>query len=60
MLVHSFSQADPLSGFGDYEKFATRLGCVGARVGSLVFVGRRAGIDLYLGWAKGEEGFLTK
>lgn len=59
MLVHSFSQADPPSRFDDYEKFASRLGCVNARSGTLDFVGRRAGLDLYLGWAKGVAKYLT-
>jgi hypothetical protein len=59
MLVHSFSRADPASGFDDYEKFGNHLGCVSASPDSLSFGGRRAGIDFYLGWVKGEAGHLT-
>jgi hypothetical protein len=59
MLVHSFSQHDPPIWLDDFIKFAERLKCEGAAAGSLAFVGQRNGIDLYLGWAKGEARFLT-
>jgi len=59
MLVHSFSQTDPPVGFDDFETFARRLNCEDAATGTVVFVGERAGISLYLGWATGEARFLT-
>ena len=59
MLVHSFSQADPPIWLDDFQTFADRLKCEGAGAGTLVFVGDQDGIDLYLGWAKGDARFLT-
>ena len=58
MLVHSFSQADPPMWLDDFKKFAGRLKCEGAAAGTLVCVGERDGIDLYLGWATGDQAFL--
>jgi Domain of unknown function (DUF6946) len=57
MLVHSFSPADEW--LSDYQAFARALGADGADAGTLSFVGDRSGVDLYLGWTKGEERFLT-
>jgi hypothetical protein len=59
MLVHSFSQTKPPDCLEDFERFAERLQCEGAAAGTLAFVGPRDGIDLYLGWAKGDARFLT-
>jgi hypothetical protein len=59
MLVHSFSQTDRAKRFNDYRKFAVRLGCEAPAPGRLSLVGTRGGIDLYLGWARGEARFLT-
>jgi hypothetical protein len=59
VLVHSFSQTDPPVWLDDFQEFASRLKCDGAAAGTLVFAGERDGIDLYLGWAKGEARFLT-
>jgi hypothetical protein len=59
MLVHSFSQTDPADWLDDFQTFADRLKCEEAAGGRVVFVGDRDGIDLYLGWAKGEARFLT-
>jgi hypothetical protein len=59
MLVHSFSQSQPPASLGDFKRFAERLKCEGAGAGTIVFVGQRDGIDFYLGWAKGDQRFLT-
>jgi hypothetical protein len=56
MLVHSFSPT--CESFVDYEGFATALG-VAAEPNAIAYVGGRAGVELYLGWATGEAEFLT-
>jgi hypothetical protein len=56
MLVHSFS--DTHAWFDDYASFA-RLHGADAEVDSLVYVGERGGVDLYLGWVTGEADFLA-
>jgi hypothetical protein len=59
MLVHSFSQTKPPMCLDDFERFAMRLKCEDAGAGTLAFVGQRDGIDLYLGWARGEARYLA-
>lgn len=56
MLVHSFSQT--CEWFDDYKNFATALG-VAVEPNAIAYVGKRAGVELYLGWATGEAEFLT-
>ena len=56
MLVHSFGGQDV--GFDDFAAFAHLLGA-GAEPNTLSHVGERDGVDLYLGWAQGENEFLT-
>jgi len=50
MVVHSFSQASEW--FEDYASFLKLFGVV-AGVGKLVCVGKRDGVELFFGWAKG-------
>jgi hypothetical protein len=58
MLVHSFSQTHER--FEDYRAFAERMGVsVTVEPNQIVQVGKRAGIDLYLGWVQGEAEWLT-
>jgi hypothetical protein len=56
MLVHSFGGAD--AGFDDFAAFAKLLGTA-AEPNELSRVGTRDGIDLYLGWARGEAEYLS-
>jgi hypothetical protein len=56
MLVHSFSASS--AWFEDYASFARLLGAE-AEVDAVAHAGRRDGIDLYLGWVKGEDKFLA-
>ena len=56
MIVHSFSQESKW--FEDYEKFAGLYG-KHVSIGKLVFAGRLGGVDLYLGWAKGNKKYLS-
>jgi hypothetical protein len=56
MLVHSFSQTNER--FDDYKAFAERLG-VEVEPDQIASVGNRAGVNLYLGWIKGEAEWLT-
>jgi uncharacterized protein DUF6946 len=51
MLVHSFNPKHER--FEDYAAFARRLG-VAVEPDRIVEVGKRAGINLYLGWVHGE------
>jgi len=58
MLVHSFGPNDEHSeNFEEYQKFAARLGAEVAP-SRIVRVGERDGIELYLGWVKGEAKWL--
>jgi hypothetical protein len=57
MLVHSFSQTHEW--FDDYADFARLLGGE-ANVGSLVHIGLRAEVDLYLSWVRGDARYLSK
>jgi hypothetical protein len=57
MLVHSFNQ-DGLW-FDDYARFAHALGVDEAAPDRIERVGMRGGVDLYLGWCKGEAVYLT-
>jgi Domain of unknown function (DUF6946) len=56
MLVHSFSQTNKW--FDDYQRFGELLG-VNVEPDAIVRVGERAGVDLYLGWVKGEAEWLA-
>jgi len=56
MLVHSFGEQDV--GFDDFVAFAHILGAA-AEPNAVSHVGERSGVDLYLGWARGEAEFLT-
>lgn len=55
MIVHSFSQESVW--FDDFQAF-TALYDKNVAVGSLVHAVQVNGIDLYLGWAKGDKGYL--
>jgi Domain of unknown function (DUF6946) len=55
MLVHSFSTEDV--GFQDFAAFARLLGA-GAEPNGMSHVGERDGVELYLGWARGEAEHL--
>jgi hypothetical protein len=55
MLVHSFSRSD--SWFDDYARFAEQMHAAAA-IGKIAGVGKRAGIELYLGWVRGEKQYL--
>jgi hypothetical protein len=58
MLVHSFGTllADSVA---DYQDFLS-LFDASAGIGELAFVGCRKGIDIYFGWAQGEEKWLQE
>lgn len=56
MLVHSFSPTSKW--LGDFQAFAVLLGGV-AEPGSLVAVGKRFGVCLYLGWCVGDQRFRS-
>jgi hypothetical protein len=54
MIVHSFSPTRMW--YSDFEAFVIALnGC--AEGGGLINVGKRGGIQLYVGWAQGEQQF---
>jgi len=57
MLVHSFSQEN--AWFDDYKNFVSAFGSV-AGVNEISIAGKIDGIQLFLGWAKGEAVFCTK
>lgn len=57
MLVHSFSQDHRW--FGDFAAFAGLLG-VGVEVGRVVAVGQRGGVQLHVGWVRGNPIYLSK
>jgi len=57
MLVHSFSQS--YEHFDDYAAFV-QLFCGAAQQDAVVHVGRRGGVELYLGWVRGEAEYLTR
>jgi len=54
MLVHSFSPTDRW--FEDFAAFASLFGRTPG-IGELVAVGDRGGVDLSLGWCKGDQRF---
>jgi len=56
MLVHSFSEEDV--GFQDFAAFAQLLDAR-AEPNAISHVGERDGVDLYLGWARGEAEYLN-
>ena len=56
MVVHSFSQENEW--FDDYSAFSKLYG-KSAGVGDLVFAHEVNGINLYLGWAKGLNRYLS-
>jgi hypothetical protein len=54
MLVHSFSPTDRW--FDDFAEFAKTFG--GAPpMGQLISIGERGGVDVYIGWCKGDQRF---
>lgn len=57
MLVHSFSQSN--EHLKDYAKFASLFG-VSANPDAIYFAKNIGGVDLYLGWVKGEQRYLEK
>lgn len=57
MLVHSFSKNN--EGFADYEKFSS-LFSLKAKPNSILFAKKIAGVNLYLGWVKGDTKYLRK
>ena len=57
MLVHSFSREDEW--FDDYERFLTLLGVTG-RPDSMVLTKNIQGVNLYLGWVRGNKQYLAK
>jgi hypothetical protein len=56
MIVHSFSPDKKW--LGDFQDFATLLGA-DAQPGRLSLVGKRGGVQLYLGWAVGDQKFRS-
>jgi hypothetical protein len=59
MIVHSFSSAEKgqdQKWFNDFARFA-KLFEKTVETGKLISVGRRDGINLYLGWASGDQRF---
>jgi len=58
MLVHSFSQSDEW--FDDYRQFLALFGLKGITPDSLVFARNINGIDVYFGWVRGDERYLSK
>lgn len=57
VLVHSFSKSN--EGFNDYCQFLSLFGIDG-NINSLAFAKNIDGINLYLGWVKGDEKYLLK
>lgn len=58
MLVHSFNQKEPPDSFDDYECFAALLRTK-VEKDAIAHVGKRDGVELYLGWVIGEAEFLS-
>ena len=56
MIVHSFSQSDLW--FDEYLTFLKLFGLQTASSGKLFFLTKTHGINLYSGWARGDEKFL--
>lgn len=56
MIVHSFNQDDLW--FDDYQNFLTLFGVQASEPGQLFFLKDVHGINLYSGWARGNERFL--
>ncbi len=57
MLVHSFSQTD--EHLGDYQAFVELFDTEGG-VNTVSYAGNKNGVDLYLGWVRGEETYLHR
>lgn len=57
MLVHSFSHEDEW--FDDYERFLALLGVTG-RPDSVVLAKNIHGVNLYLGWVRGDKKYLAR
>jgi hypothetical protein len=57
MLVHSFSREN--AWFEDYQQFVALFGAA-VKLDSLIFVKSIRGIKLYLGWVKGDQGYLDR
>jgi hypothetical protein len=56
MIVHSFSQSDLW--FHEYLTFLKLFGLQTASPGKLFFLTKTHGVNLYSGWARGDEKFL--
>ncbi len=56
MIVHSFSQTDEW--FEDYSEFASLFN-ISAKLNDVHFAGEINGVNLYLGWIKGEQKYLS-
>jgi hypothetical protein len=56
MIVHSFSQDD--LGFDEYRAFLALFGVPDPAPGRLFLLNKTQGINLYSGWARGDEKFL--
>jgi len=57
MIVHSFSdgqQRNEQKWFNDFARFARLFGKT-VEAGKLAYVGKRDGVNLYLGWATGDQ-----
>lgn len=57
MLVHSFSHENEW--FDDYERFVALFGAI-ARPDSVGFVRNIRGVNLYLGWVRGNKKYLAR
>ena len=57
MLVHSFSHEDEW--FDDYQRFLALLGVQG-RPDSVVLAKNIHGVNLYLGWVRGDKRYLAR
>lgn len=57
LLVHSFSEKNPQTGWPDYESFLRQLG-VKAEVGALQAVPTQSPVPLFAVWVPGDRSFL--
>jgi hypothetical protein len=56
MLIHSFGQRR--TGFEDFQSFVEAMGGERPKGDGVAAVGRRRGVELFLGWVTGEDEFL--
>lgn len=56
LLVHSFSQTD--AWHADYQSFSSLFGIAGSS-GVIEDAGKHEGIQLFLGWVRGDARFLN-